>query len=105
MSIWSNIEVSVGMICANTPGIASLLRHVWPSFLGSTDNSNKYTPSGPNSNGNRSGSGNYANRSKAMGNSVSVSVTASQKLTSRGSDDDDMELVERDPSARRNGDW
>jgi hypothetical protein len=30
---WTTIESEVGMICANMPGIAALIRHVAPRFL------------------------------------------------------------------------
>jgi hypothetical protein len=33
---WTAIESEVGMICANMPGIAALIRHVAPRFLSGT---------------------------------------------------------------------
>jgi hypothetical protein len=43
--VWSLVEIDVGVICACMPGIAALMRRVWPHIFGSrigSNNSNGY---------------------------------------------------------------
>ena len=58
LAVWSLIEITTGVICACMPGIANLMRRVWPRMLGTTvkpsygssgleSGSNKYKVSSP----------------------------------------------------------
>src|SRR5690349_10264812 len=48
LGLWSVVELDVGIMCACMPGVASLLRRMLPSVLGSTrgDSSAKYNTGG-----------------------------------------------------------
>ena len=36
LAVWSLIEITIGVVCACMPGIANLMRRVWPRVFGTT---------------------------------------------------------------------
>ena len=90
LAIWSLIEITTGVICACMPGIANLLRRIWPRMFGTT-----VKPS-YGSSGLESGSNKYRERKILSKTTVSVSYsgrTAGAQADSLSARSDEMELT------------
>ena len=94
LAIWSLIEIDTGVICACMPGIANVLRRVWPRVWGTTVKKS-YGSSGLESGSNGNKYDRVGSRQKILSKTtVSVSYSGKgQQSTQESRVSDELELT------------
>jgi hypothetical protein len=109
LAIWSLVEIDMGVICACMPGMAGLLKRIWPRILGSTARSGHSYPQDSSKGSNTFGSSVRGKRGFARMSSpvkdiskttsVTVSFAEANGAAQYDSKSMELELVDRNQQA------